>query len=359
MQLFYAAFLYSYPSINFSIMPTKSEAELIVKNSDQTQIMANDLETQKIFFTLNGAGNRFDDRFVETGLPEKIDMISSALSEEISANEVELSLRKISALFTPDLIKEFIQEESSRFNQSSIHTIATQFLESEAFYGVVFYSNPHVNISVLALPPVVISLKQAKNLAKNKKSVTVQGNDTLMKFISPGDATIELWHAEPFGSATALGNQTAVPLPYINPVRGESVFLEGGRHGLSIKHCISSVLMVLITRRRPRTSVSAHYRTDDGSLFSCSSASVMSSRAQLLVTTVRELGFSKGISTLIELLDHPDHFVRWHVMREALALDMAVAKPHLVRLASNDVHPQVREVAKKSLEILSKAQQCH
>ncbi|WP_155394797.1 HEAT repeat domain-containing protein [Xanthomonas albilineans] len=327
-----------------------------MKNSDQVQTMVNDLETQKIFFALNGAGSRFDDRLAETGLPEKIDMISSALSEEISANEVELSLREISALFTPDLIKEFIQEESSRFNKSSIYTIATQFIESEAFYGVVFYSNAHVNISVLVLPPVVRSLKQAKNLSGDKKSVTVQGGDTLMKFISPGDASIELWHAEPFGPATALGIRTATPLPCINPVGGESVFLEGGRHGLSIKHCIGSVLMVLITRKRPRTSVSAHYKTDDGSLFSCSSASVMSSRAQLLATSVRELGFHEGISTLIELLDHPDHFVRWHVMREALTLDMDAAKPHLIRFASSDVHPQVREVAKKTLEILSKVQ---
>lgn len=327
-----------------------------MKNAKQIQALTEELETQKVFFELNGQGNSFRDRLAKTGLPERIDELSPLLSEEITPRESEDCLKQISSLLTPGFIRDFIFEEASRFTRSPIYTPATQFFENDAFSGVVFHTNRHVQVSVVALPPITRSLKQAKNISKgNKTGATVQGNDVLLTFIRAGNTELSLWAAEPFDHAAPLGNRFATRLPGKTPADGESVFLEGGRHAVSVKQCENPVLMILTSRRKTRVPVTAHYQTEDGSLYSCSASNVTSSRAQLLATAVRELGFQQGFPSLISLIDHPDHFVRWHIMREVLSLDLPAAKPYLSRMASDDTHPQVREVANQSLKILSEA----
>ena len=70
----------------------------------------------------------------------------------------------------------------------------------------------------------------------------------------------------------------------------------------------------------------------------------------MITTLLRKLDAGRAVPEMAAFLDHPNFFVRWHVMRDLLALDAAAAMPHLKRMAARDPHPETRRCARKVLD---------
>jgi HEAT repeat protein len=72
----------------------------------------------------------------------------------------------------------------------------------------------------------------------------------------------------------------------------------------------------------------------------------------MISTLLRKLECDAALPAMADLLDHPDFFVRWHVMKEMLGIDARAALPHLKRMAATDPHPDPRRAARAVLDRL-------
>ena len=94
------------------------------------------------------------------------------------------------------------------------------------------------------------------------------------------------------------------------------------------------------------------YDSATGAYLGCSATGDTSSRIQMITTLLRKLDHQAAFPAIAGFLDHPDFFVRWHVMKELLGLDAQTALPHLKRMAASDPHPDPRRAARLVLDRL-------
>ena len=84
---------------------------------------------------------------------------------------------------------------------------------------------------------------------------------------------------------------------------------------------------------------------------SASSTDEAASRVQMMISLLRTMERDDAVPLVIEALNSPHFYTRWHIMRELLAMDAEAAHPQLVRMAANDPHPEVRATAARTLEL--------
>jgi HEAT repeat protein len=75
----------------------------------------------------------------------------------------------------------------------------------------------------------------------------------------------------------------------------------------------------------------------------------------MITTLLRKLGATSAVPAIAAFVDHPNFFVRWHVMRDLIGLDPIAALPHLTHMAAGDPHPETREAARRTLVRLREA----
>jgi HEAT repeat protein len=69
----------------------------------------------------------------------------------------------------------------------------------------------------------------------------------------------------------------------------------------------------------------------------------------MLSTLLRTMEREDAIETLREYLHHRDFFVRWHVMRELIALNAVAALSDLAQMAKADPRQEIRSAAARML----------
>ena len=90
-----------------------------------------------------------------------------------------------------------------------------------------------------------------------------------------------------------------------------------------------NLVILQATVKPDRAPLSVEYDAATGAYVGCSAADDSASRIQMIATLLRKLGHDAAFPAIAAFLDHPNFFVRWHVMRELLGLDAAAALPHL------------------------------
>jgi HEAT repeat protein len=110
--------------------------------------------------------------------------------------------------------------------------------------------------------------------------------------------------------------------------------------------------MVLLqaTIATDQAPLAVEYDSATGEYVGCSATGDTSSRIQMITTLLRKLDHQPAFAAIAAFLDHPDFFVRWHVMKELLGLDAEAALPHLRRMAATDPHPEPRRAARAVLD---------
>jgi hypothetical protein len=75
------------------------------------------------------------------------------------------------------------------------------------------------------------------------------------------------------------------------------------------------------------------------------SADQSTARIQYALRVLAALESHDSLPVVESLMDHPDHFIRWEVVRQAFQIDVAAGK-RLLERALTDPHPEVRQAAK-------------
>ncbi|WP_114952175.1 HEAT repeat domain-containing protein [Sphingosinicella terrae] len=224
-------------------------------------------------------------------------------------------------------------------------------LTGEVNSGLLVYEDDLVS---LACATVDISGLAAKRSAGGRKaSIHFSGQVELFKFLDAGRARLRFWSIPPIGpSFSAATAGSCEPGEARDIADGEILQIDGRCESFVIEQAHSSLLLLQASIKPDRAPVSVEYDHETRSYLGCSAADDSASRIQMITSLLRTLGTAEAVPAMVPFLDHHCFFVRWHVMRELLGLDIQASLPHLKRMAAHDPHPETRRAARNVLDRL-------
>jgi hypothetical protein len=222
-------------------------------------------------------------------------------------------------------------------------------LNSDVHKGLVTYEDEQASIALGVIAAGQLAAK--KNGPRGRTSVGFTGQVSVLKFLKAGEAILSLWEAPPIGpDFTAGGAGKCRKVGRRRLEDGDTLTIDGRFQSFVIDHLRSNVVLVQATVKADHAPVSLEYDSATHEYVGCSAADDSASRIQMITTLLRKLDCEAAVPAMIDFLGNPNFFVRWHVMRELLALDAEAARPHLKRMAARDPHPETRGVARQVLD---------
>jgi hypothetical protein len=220
--------------------------------------------------------------------------------------------------------------------------------------GLILFEDEHM--SVAAGVTRVTELAAKKTARRGATSVGFTGRVSVLKFVKAGGARISLWEAPPITAAfTAADAGRCRRSGERTLADGEILTIDGRHQSYVIEAARGNLLLLQAEISVDAAPLSVEYDSATLSYVGCSATRDGASRIQMITTLLRKLGSEAAFPAIAGFLDHPDFFVRWHVMRELLGIDAEAALPHLKRMAARDPHDDVRRAARSVLDRLPAA----
>jgi HEAT repeat protein len=222
-------------------------------------------------------------------------------------------------------------------------------LNSDVHSGLIVFEDEAMSITVSVASAVQLAAK--KTAKRGPTSIGFTGRVSVLKFVKAGGARLSLWEAPPITAdfaAASAGRCRCVEERDL--VDGEILVVDGRRQGYVIEQVRTNFVVVQAEIRLDQAPLSVEYDSASLGYVGCSATDDGASRIQMMTTLLRKLGCAEAFEPIAALLDHPDFFVRWHVMKELLGIDAEAAFPHLKRMAARDPHPDVRKSARAVLD---------
>ena len=224
-------------------------------------------------------------------------------------------------------------------------------MSSDIHSGLIVFEDEHM--SVAAGVTRVADLAARKTAKRGATSVGFSGRVSVLKFVKAGGARISLWEAPPITAAFSATNAGQCARTGDRQLAdGDILTVDGRFQGYVIEQARANLLVLQAEINLDAAPLSVEYDSATFSYVGCSATRDGASRIQMITTLLRKLGCDAAFPTLAGFLDHPDFFVRWHVMRELLGIDAEAALPHLKRMAARDPHDDVRRAARSVLDRL-------
>lgn len=256
------------------------------------------------------------------------------------------------ALFADELwVDRLIGDLAAAMRADPFFVPPFRAMSGDLHSGLILFEDEHM--SVAAGVTRVAELAARKSARRGATSIGFSGRVSVLKFVKAGGARISLWEAPPitsFFSAADAGR--CVRTGELQLADGEILTVDGRHQSYVIEQARSNLLILQAEINIDRAPLSVEYDSATLSYVGCSATGDGASRIQMLATLLRRLGADAAFPALAGFLDHPDFFVRWHVMRELLGVDAGAALPHLKRLAAHDPHGDVRRAARSVLDRL-------
>ena len=217
--------------------------------------------------------------------------------------------------------------------------------------GLILFEDAH--LSIAAGVTRISELAARKDGKRGATSVGFSGRVSVLKFVKAGEARISFWEAPPitadFSAATA-GQCARTGERQLTD--GDILTIDGRHQTYVIEQARANLLVLQAEISLDAAPLGVEYDSRSLAYVGCSAVRDGASRIQMISTLLRKLGAAEAAPVLAGFLDHPDFFVRWHVMRELLGLDAEAALPHLKRMAARDPHEDVRRAARATLDRL-------
>ncbi|HEY5722168.1 MAG TPA: HEAT repeat domain-containing protein [Allosphingosinicella sp.] len=213
---------------------------------------------------------------------------------------------------------------------------------------MLLIDNPKLSILLaLTTPDALAEKRRSRN---GPASITFSGQRSIFRFLKPGGAVVSFWEAPPIAEGfTAEANARCRKTGERRIADGETIRVDGRSQSFVIEHAVSDMVYVQAVTTAGAAPVSVEYDADSSSLAGASSTDEIGSRIQMMVSLLRLLDRRDAAPVIRKCLASPHFYVRWHVMREFLALDADLALPSLREMAESDPHPEVRAAATQTL----------
>jgi len=280
---------------------------------------------------------------------QRFDRAMAALPEQ-SAEAVAAAIR---ALFADDgWVEVLIDRLARQLGADPFFEPPFRALNSDIHSGLILFEDERVTIA--AGVGHAAELAARKNRKRGATSVGFTGRVTVLKFVRAGGGRISLWQAPRIDADfTASGAGRCARVGERDLVDGDILTFDGRCQGYVFEHVRGNFLVIQAEIALDQAPVSVEYDSASHCYVGCSATGDSASRIQMIATLLRKLGAGAAFEPMASFLGHPDFFVRWHVMRELLGLDLAAALPHLRRMAAADPHPETRRAARAVLDRLA------
>ena len=225
-----------------------------------------------------------------------------------------------------------------------------QPMSSDIHNAFLLYHHPDLSIALGATGVDMLAAKKAG--PRGATSIGFTGVTTLFRYLRAGGATISFWEAPPITAlfdASQAGQARLIGRRRIED--GEEIVIDGRHQSFIIDHATSDMIFFQALVRVDAAPVAVEYDSKTLSFIGASSTDETSSRVQMMVSLLRTMEREDAVPLIVEALDSPHFYARWHIMRELLALDAEAALPQLRLMAANDPHPEVRAAAGRTLEL--------
>jgi hypothetical protein len=224
-------------------------------------------------------------------------------------------------------------------------------MNSDIQSGLIVYEDPRVSIAVGVVD--IARLAAKKSARRGATSVGFTGRVSVLKFVKADGTRISLWEAPaitPLFNAAEAGQCARTGERDL--ADGDILTIDGRRQSYVIEQARANLLVVQAEINLDQAPLSVEYDSAALTYIGCSANRDGASRIQMITTLLRKLGCAEAFEAVAGFIDHPDFFVRWHVMRELLGIDAETALPHLKRMAAHDPHPDARRAARSVLDRL-------
>jgi hypothetical protein len=226
-------------------------------------------------------------------------------------------------------------------------------LNSDVSAGLLVFEDEKVSIAVSVTSAQQLAAR--KNRPRGATSVGFSGQLNLLKFIKAGGATLSFWEAPLIGAGFSAAEAGTCRRTGARKIAdGEFLLVDGRHQSYVIEGLRGSMVLLQGTIAVDQAPLGVEYDSATGAYVGCSATGDTSSRIQMITTLLRKLDHQAAFPAIAAFLDHPDFFVRWHVMKELLGLDAEAALPHLKRMAASDPHPDPRRAARLVLDRLER-----
>ncbi|MEA3045447.1 MAG: hypothetical protein QOJ53_1906 [Sphingomonadales bacterium] len=224
-------------------------------------------------------------------------------------------------------------------------------MNSDIHSGLVVYEDPRVAIAVGVTD--IARLAAKKSARRGATSVGFTGRVTVLKFVKADGARISLWEAPAItASFNAAQAGRCARTGERDLADGDILVIDGRHQTYLVEQARANLLVVQAEINLDQAPLSVEYDSATLAYVGCSANGDGASRIQMITTLLRKLGCAEAFEAVAGFIDHPDFFVRWHVMRELLGIDAQAALPHLRRMAARDPHPDARRAARSVLDRL-------
>lgn len=226
-------------------------------------------------------------------------------------------------------------------------------LTNDLHTGLLVFEDEKVSIAAGVTSALQMAVK--KNNARGRASIGFSGQMGVYRFLKAGGATLSFWDAPPIGPDFTAAEAGACRRTGERRIAdGETLIIDGRRQSYVVEGMTSSFVLLQASIAVDQAPLSVEYDSATGAFVGCTATGDTSSRIQMITTLLRKLDHQAAFPAIADFLDHPDFFVRWHVMKELLGLDVHAALPHLKRMAASDPHPDPRRAARAVLDRLDR-----
>ena len=223
-------------------------------------------------------------------------------------------------------------------------------LSSEIHNGILLFHHPLVSIALGVTGVDMLAAKKAG--PRGATSVGFTGQVSLYRYVKAGEATISFWECPPIekdfvaseaGTCRVTGRRKIAD--------GEELLIDGRHQSFIIEHATGEMVYFQAVVSAGAAPLTAEYDSKSMQFLGASSTDEASSRVQMMVSLLRTMEREDALPLIIEALESPHFYTRWHIMRELLAMDAEAAHTPLKKMAAGDPHPEVRAAAARTLEM--------
>jgi hypothetical protein len=256
----------------------------------------------------------------------------------------------VANLFADDFwVEELLDSLAGALREDCYFQPPFRYINSDIHNGLVVFEDDHVSIAAGVTRAAQLAAK--KHAAQGPRSITFPGQLALFKFVKAGGARLSFWECPPIAgdfSAATAGQCACTGTRAIDD--GAIIIVDGRRESFFIEHAAANLVILQASVKSDRAPLSVEYDYETRAYAGCSAADDSASRIQMISTLLRKLDCAAAFPAIAAFLDHPNFFVRWHVMKELLGLDAEAALPHLRKMAARDPHEEARRAARAVLD---------
>lgn len=268
----------------------------------------------------------------------------------LPAQTAEAVADAVRALFADDgWVETLLDGLAERLRGDPFFEPPFRTINSDIHGGLLVFEDERVSIA--AGVTRVAQLAAKKNAKRGPTSVSFTGQVGVAKFVRAGGARVSFWEAPEITAdftAAAAGQCRRTGERAL--ADGEILVVDGRRQSFVIEQARANIVLLQGSITLDQAPVTVEYDSTTRAYVGCSANGDSASRIQIITTLLRKLDCDGAFPAIAAFLDHPDFFVRWHVMKELLGIDAAAALPHLKRMAARDSHPDTRRAARSVLD---------